>query len=580
MATTITEKQTPIEVFKFHHRNAWQLGFRFRPSTFNYQKIKALPTAKYTKTHNCLYIPFTKEAFYTFQLLELSYTIKQSQDRVSRTRQSPKTSDISAIKHSGPMNEGRKLEADIQPDYGLKKITWQDNHFFIKIEYSEVETTFLKSLYGSYWNAKQRLWVCRGTQRNLLALQQRYNYWNDETYAKIDVKSQAYTKRAKIVIKAMPKNLSKVEVQIFHASKAVTYIKSLPLREYNKQSMTWTIPRQEALVKRFIEYCQEQDYLVHEQISWKIELPIAKSRNGDKWLAVVLQGVAPEHLSIMEEYAKVFVRENYSFSTMKMYCSSFRRYLHYQDDLSTIRKHNRSDIEKYLNDIALQNVSYQELNRHVSALKFYYEKIGGWSKLRLSQLQRPKNAKSLPYILSIGEVKLLFSFVKNTKHQCMLFLAYGCGLRAGEVLALQVSDIMMDRNQIFIRGSKGKKDRVVMMPKSIVPILKSYMMEHRPDRWLFHGQNRERPYSPSSFRKVFKRALSKAGLDKRHKLHNLRHSFATHLMESGTQQRLIQKLLGHASSKTTEIYTHISKGSTTQVESPLDKLGLDEEKRE
>ena len=233
-----------------------------------------------------------------------------------------------------------------------------------------------------------------------------------------------------------------------------------------------------------------------------------------------------------------------------------------------------------MTDIALKDVSSQEINRHISAIKFYYEKLGGWSTMRLSQLQRPRRAKNLPYILSIGEVKLLFSFVKNPKHKCMLFLAYGCGLRAGEVLALQVTDIMMDRGQIFIRGSKGKKDRVVMMPKSIVPILKAYVMKHRPDRWLFPVQNRERPYSPSSLRNIFKSALSKAGLDKRHKLHNLRHSFATHLMESGTQQRLIQKLLGHSSSKTTEIYTHISKGSTTQVESPLDKLGLGGEKRE
>ena len=106
----------------------------------------------------------------------------------------------------------------------------------------------------------------------------------------------------------------------------------------------------------------------------------------------------------------------------------------------------------------------QELNRRVSAIKFYFEKIGGWSKMRLGQIRRPK---SLPYILSIEEVKRLLAQVKHPKHRCMLFLAYGCGLRSGEVVHLHVRDIMVDRSQIFIRGAKGKKDRVVMMPKRI-----------------------------------------------------------------------------------------------------------------
>jgi site-specific recombinase XerD len=241
---------------------------------------------------------------------------------------------------------------------------------------------------------------------------------------------------------------------------------------------------------------------------------------------------------------------------------------------------SRADIEAYLNSMVLKQISNSELNRHISALKFYYEKLGGWSQLRLNQIQRPRQPKNLPYILSIGEVKRLFAEISNIKHRCMLFLTYGCGLRSGEVLALRVSDIMMDRHQIFIRGGKGKKDRVVMLPKSVLPVLMEYLNEVRPDHWLFPGIKREMPYSASSLRNVFKSALHKAGLDRRHKLHNLRHSFATHLMESGTQQRLIQQLLGHSNSKTTEIYTQISRGSATQVESPLDKLdlGKDDEK--
>ena len=203
-----------------------------------------------------------------------------------------------------------------------------------------------------------------------------------------------------------------------------------------------------------------------------------------------------------------------------------------------------------------------------------YKKVVGWSDMRLAVVNRPRLPKNLPYIFSKGEVQRLFDQVDNLKHRCLLLLTYGCGLRSGEVVALQLRDVMVDRGQIFVRGGKGKKDRVVMLPKSIVPILQAYMQKYRPDNWLFPGQNRNRPYSSSSLRMIFKRAISKTGLDKRHKLHNLRHSFATHLMESGTQQRLIQKLLGHKSSKTTEIYTQVSKYSIAQVDSPLDKLDL------
>jgi len=348
---------------------------------------------------------------------------------------------------------------------------------------------------------------------------------------------------------------------------------------YNPKTKSWIIPRDKQIADRFEEQCIAAGYEVKQQLSWDMEIPLAKSRDSHKKLKSVLRGVPVDQLEIMQSYAKIFIRENYSYATMKMYCSAFRSFLYYVDDLNEIQNLTRIDIETYLNHVSERKVSYGALNRQISAIKFYYEKIGGWSKMRLSQVNRPRQPKNLPFILSIGEVKRVFEVIKNAKHRSMLFLAYGCGLRAGEIVHMQLRDIMMDRGQIFIRGGKGKKDRVVMLPKILIPILGQYIQDHRPDRWLFPGQNRKRPYSHSSLRNVFKRALREAGVDDRHKLHNLRHSFATHLMERGTQQRLIQKLLGHTSSKTTEIYTHISKGSVTQVESPLDQLGFEEDEK-
>ena len=554
-----------------------QIGFYFDYSQSIYRQLKSIQGARYSKSFKCLYVPCTHAAFNEFKALGYTYKIVKTQDNTSRTRQSPEKSALSAITLTDPTNEGRKLDTDIQILTGLEKITWQDNSFFINIQYSQEQTDFLKTLYGSYWNKKHGQWVCKGTLQNLRSLQKQYQYWDEATYQRLVELTTAYSQQGKLIIKSIPHDFAKLEVKIKYASKAVELVKKIPLRQYDPNSESWLIPRDRKVVERFIELCKIEGYTVREQFSWEVEMPLAKSRNGEKWLKSVLHGVPAEQLELMQLYAKVFIRENYSYQTMKAYCSAFRRYLYSLPDLQAINDRTRPEIEDYLNAIALEKVSYQELNRHISAIKFYYEKLGGWTKMRLSQVNRPKRAKSLPHIFSLAEVKRLFSFVKNPKHRCALFLAYGCGLRAGEVVSLQVRDIMIDRQQIFIRGSKGKKDRVVMMPKSILPILQEHMQQNSPDHWLFPGQNRKRPYSRSSLRNIFKSAVAKAGLDSRHKLHNLRHSFATHLMESGTQQRLIQKLLGHSSSKTTEIYTHISKGSITQVESPLDKLGLGEE---
>lgn len=573
MLSERTTNRPIIEVRKIYHRGQWRIAFYHEYSREIRQKLKALDSANYSKTHTCIYIPYTNESYAAFKNLGFDYVIIKSTDSERRTRQSPQTSDISTTPLPDPINEGGKLEAGIQST-GLESITWQGNQFFIRMQYSKSETAFIKGLYGSHWNPKQRLWICKGTTRNLKSLQERYAYWDESSYTLLMAKAEAYIKRARVVIRAIPKDLSKLEVTILHASKAVALIKTFPLRKYNEATKTWVIPRDKALVDRLVQLCESKHYEVHELMTWEAKTPTHKSRNGEKWLKSVLTGVPPNQLTIMQAYAKVFIRENYSYATMKQYCSCMRRYMYHLKDLDTLNDQSRADIEAYLNSMVVKKISNSELNRHISALKFYYEKVAGWSQLRLNQIKRPRQPKNLPYILSLGEVKRLFAEVSNIKHRCMLLLTYGCGLRSGEVLALRVADVMMDRQQIFIRGGKGKKDRVVMLPKSVRPILMEYLHEVRPDHWLFPGMKREMPYSASSLRNVFKSALHKSGLDRRHKLHNLRHSFATHLMESGTQQRLIQQLLGHANSKTTEIYTHISRGSATNVESPLDKIDL------
>ncbi len=188
-------------------------------------------------------------------------------------------------------------------------------------------------------------------------------------------------------------------------------------------------------------------------------------------------------------------------------------------------------------------------------------------------IQRPRKAKKLPVVLSENEVKLLLQQVKNIKHKSILFTIYSAGLRRSEVLHLKLIDIDSERNCIIVKGAKGNKDRNTLLSKKLLLLLREYYKVYKPKEYLFEGATGRR-YSITSIRKIYGNALVKSGIKKKAHLHTLRHSFATHLLERGTDIRYIQALLGHSSSKTTEIYTHITTKGFDTIESPLDEMDI------
>lgn len=188
-------------------------------------------------------------------------------------------------------------------------------------------------------------------------------------------------------------------------------------------------------------------------------------------------------------------------------------------------------------------------------------------------IQRPKKEKKLPVVFSEEEVKLLLNQVKNLKHKCILYLIYSAGLRRSEVLNLKINDIDSKRNCIVIRAAKGNEDRITFLSAILLLLLREYYKIYRPKEYLFEGANGGR-YSTTSLRKIFYRALKASGINKEASLHTLRHSFATHLLEQGTDIRYIQSLLGHSSPKTTELYTHITTKGFENLKSPLDNMEL------
>ncbi|MBL7963203.1 MAG: site-specific integrase [Flavobacteriales bacterium] len=212
------------------------------------------------------------------------------------------------------------------------------------------------------------------------------------------------------------------------------------------------------------------------------------------------------------------------------------------------------DIEAFQHHLAKERkVSNSTLNQAVNAIRYYYVNVVGDAK-RVSAIERPRKETKLPHVLSEDEVASILRNVPNLKHRCILLLIYSAGLRLSEVIGLELTDISPERGQVLVRSGKGRKDRVTLLSQKAFATLQDYLAQYKPKRHLFEGVDGG-PYSPRSVQAIFHRARAKAGITKPATVHTLRHCFATHLIENGTDLRYIQALLGHASSKTTETVT-------------------------
>ena len=272
----------------------------------------------------------------------------------------------------------------------------------------------------------------------------------------------------------------------------------------------------------------------------------------------------------MEEHLRV---RRYSWRTIKSYLSHLRLFFaaHREVvpddvDLPLIKRYiiERTERGNYANSTQ---------NQLLNAIKFWMEHVEGREKSFIEL--RPRKEKRLPKVLSVDEVRRLLAAVENLKHRCILMIIYGGGLRLSEVCNLRIADIHSDRMQIFIHGGKGKKDRYTTLSHRALAELREYFKEYRPQYWLFEGQTGGQ-YSPRSVQMILRRAVDRSGVNPFATVHTLRHSYATHLMENGVSLRHIQDLMGHESSLTTEIYTHVSAKEKRRIVSPLDQPEAEE----
>lgn len=274
----------------------------------------------------------------------------------------------------------------------------------------------------------------------------------------------------------------------------------------------------------------------------------------------------PDFTPCPEAYLLKLELKRYSDNTVRNYVACFEAFINYYrgEDPITL---NEIDIRNYLQKLIQEGKSNSYVNLAVNSIKFYYEIVLGMPN-RFYAIERPRKEKQLPEVLPKEDIVKIMQYTNNIKHKCIIGLLYSSGLRRSELLNLKVTDIDSKRMVVTIKSAKGNKDRISILSPSILKGLQNYYRKYRPKTYLFEGQSGNK-YSGFSVLNIVVMAAKKAGIQKKVTPHMLRHSFATHLLENGTDIRHIQLLLGHSSTKTTEIYTHVANRSFMEIKDLL-----------
>ncbi len=305
----------------------------------------------------------------------------------------------------------------------------------------------------------------------------------------------------------------------------------------------------------------------------KCRIGFTKTASQQLVIKTIEQKLSTENKEALDRFQQTLQLKGYSDSTLKTYKNEFNIFL------KTLGKTNATSlttkrIKDYLQycHTTLQ-LSENTIHSRMNALKFFYEQVLKNEKI-FWEIPRPKKPLQLPKLLNEIELRKLFNALENRKHKAMLFTAYSAGLRVSEIINLKLSDIDSQRMQILVQRAKGKKDRYVNLSPLLLDILRQYIKEYKPKpkTYLFESEQTFLPYPARTAQQIFMNAKRKAGISKEVGIHSLRHSFATHLLDKGTDIRYIKDLLGHFDIKTTERYLHVSTQQLVNIVSPLDDL--------
>lgn len=303
----------------------------------------------------------------------------------------------------------------------------------------------------------------------------------------------------------------------------------------------------------------------------KALVPVAQKTIASATFGMLLEFPLNEaNLMAIKKFRDMMVLRGYSVNTIRNYCNEFHQLLRLLGDrfVNDLKKEQLLSYLLWL--LEKRGCSETKVHTTVNAIKFYFEKVEGREK-EFYDLPRPKKPWKLPAVLAEEEVLSIIKSIENIKHRTMIMAGYAGGLRVSEIVGLKLTDIDSKRMMIHIHGAKGKKDRMVPLSVRFLVTMRSYYIQYKPAVYLFEGKKGV-AYNARSVQEVLQKAKERVNVTKTGSVHMLRHSYATHLMEAGTDIRIIQELLGHNSIKTTMRYTHVSKKELGRIVSPLDKL--------
>ncbi len=564
-----------MQVFPlFYKSEGKKIGINPYPTAAIKEKLKICGDLRYSKTHKSWYLPYEKSVFEKlkqhFPDLEISSNNaplrtehKPALSNGNEKVEKPKGVHQTDIVGSSSTEANPKQEKHAEPITQILRIVgYEDKGWWVYCDFSigqKIKTT----LERSYWDKNKKAWFVPVLKGSFAKLKNLLNIPIPHlTFQKYEFPRNA-------IFKPHPENSDFVLVELPYKAAAYNIIKTTKTRYWDKGRKCWRILNQNSIRNGLIERLQSAG--IEVQIEEAVLQNVVKEgrykdvKQNHEWVLSL-----PKPLqTTFTAYTGALMLRQYSWHTIKNYrlalkdyCAAFN--FRHPDEISP------KEAQLWLTESVQEGASEAVFVTMICALRFYYIKMQKREDWEF-HLPFPRRAEKLPNILSQQEVKAMFDAVDNLKHKTMLLLGYAAGLRVSEVVSLRLADMDSQRMVIHIKQAKGKKDRCVMLSEVLLETLRLYYKAYKPKEWLFEGQSYDH-YSTRSVQKIFQRAKLKARIVKKVSFHALRHSFATHLHEAGTDIRIIQELLGHNSSKTTERYTHVSNRTIQRVKSPLDTL--------
>jgi site-specific recombinase XerD len=448
------------------------------------------------------------------------------------------------------------------------KVHQGKRRLFIKFPFNKAITDKLKKITDCRWSQTEKAWHLEASNSVFEKLKEVFPELQplkpSAAIKRVETTKPIVTnvKVEKLSVKAIQYKTGMFRVISHYHPLLASLLKEFPLAKYDKGNRWWSVAIDEKQRKALEDFCRMEKM----ELVWEDE----RQRKGLKPKPRPYE--IPNFRTCPDKMLEKLEIMRYSPKTIETYKQCFEEFINYYPakKIDDITEPEIIAYTRYL--VQERGISASAQNQAINAIKFYYEKVKGGAR-KFYQLERPLKETKLPTVLSVEEVQAMIKSTQNLKHKTMIMLCYSAGLRLGELLNLKPHDVDSNRMQISIKGAKGKKDRYSLLSEKLLPLLRDYYKQYRPKEYLFEGEGGGQ-YSERSMQAVVKEALQRAKVKKHATVHTLRHSFATHLLENGTDLRYIQNLLGHSSSKTTEVYTHVTSKALSGIKSPLDSLDI------